>query len=77
MRIRLDRSACVGHALCNSIDPELFPLDDGGFSIVEPHDVQPAEEQRAREAAASCPERALLVDDVESNSPSRHAPGDA
>jgi ferredoxin len=63
MRVRLDKSACAGHALRNSIDPELFPIDDGGYSIVEPHEVRPADEERTRQGVASCPERALLLDD--------------
>jgi ferredoxin len=64
MRIRLDKASCAGHGLCNSIDSELFPLDENGYSMVEPHDVRPADEQRTREGVAVCPEQALIFDDV-------------
>lgn len=34
MKIRLDRSLCAGHAQCYAVDPDLFPLDDDGYSIL-------------------------------------------
>jgi ferredoxin len=63
VKIRLDKSACAGHALCNSVDAALFPLDDDGYSVVEAHDVRPADEQLTREGADVCPERALVIED--------------
>ena len=62
MRLRLERSACAGHALCNGIDEKLFPLDDDGYSALEPHDVLPDEEKHARAGVESCPERALSLE---------------
>ncbi|HYB80227.1 MAG TPA: ferredoxin, partial [Mycobacterium sp.] len=35
MRVRLDKSKCVGHAQCYAVDPDLFPIDDSGYSILE------------------------------------------
>lgn len=63
MRIRLDKSACNGHALCNSIDPTLFPLDEEGYSALEPHRARPEDVERTREGVAACPERALILDE--------------
>lgn len=62
MKVRLDRSRCAGHALCNSVDPEIFPLDDDGYSILEPHVVEPGDEERTREGVDACPEMALILD---------------
>jgi ferredoxin len=63
MKLRLDKSACAGHALCNAVDDGLFPLDDAGYSALEPHEVAPVDEQQTRIGVESCPERALIIDD--------------
>ena len=41
--------------------PELFPLDDLGYSALEDADIEPGDEDRVRRAVVSCPERALSV----------------
>jgi len=63
MKVRLDQSKCVGHAQCYAVDPELFPIDDSGYSILEDHDVMPGDEQATRDGAAACPELAITVED--------------
>ena len=62
MKIHVDRSTCAGHALCNGIDEELFPLDDEGYSADEPRDVAAGDEGRARDGVEACPEQALRLD---------------
>ncbi|WP_435216574.1 ferredoxin [Streptomyces sp. bgisy034] len=61
MRITVDRKRCQGHALCSMSDPDTFPLDDLGYSALEPTDVVKADEARVRHIVSACPERALLV----------------
>jgi len=61
MRIHVDQSKCAGHALCNAVDPELLPLDDRGYSVLESQDVTPDNEQIFRDAADACPEVALIL----------------
>lgn len=63
MKIRLEQSKCVGHAQCYGVDPDLFPIDDSGYSILETHDVLPGDEERARDGVAVCPELALVLED--------------
>jgi ferredoxin len=63
MKVRLDRDKCVGHAQCYAVDPELFPIDDSGYSTLEPHDVKPGDEQATRDGVAACPELALILED--------------
>ncbi|WP_099024542.1 ferredoxin [Mycolicibacterium palauense] len=63
MRVRLERNKCAGHAQCHAVDPDLFPIDDGGFSILEPHSVAAGDEHLVRDGAAACPELALIVED--------------
>lgn len=62
MKVRLDRSRCVGHAQCYAVDPEQFPIDESGYSLLEEHDIDPGDEQVIRDGAASCPEMAIIVE---------------
>lgn len=64
MRLRLDRDLCVGHAQCHATDPELFPIDDEGFSLVDDREVAEDRLAAARAGVAACPERALRLDDA-------------
>ena len=63
MRVRLEYSRCTGHAQCSAVDPELFPLDDLGYSALQAREVAPATERRVRDAVAACPEGALVLDE--------------
>jgi ferredoxin len=63
MKIRLEQSKCVGHAQCYAVDPELFPIDDSGYSILEEHEVRPEDEPLTRDGVAACPELALILED--------------
>lgn len=65
MKIRLDRSKCVGHAQCYAADPRLFPIDDLGYSTLDAHEVEPGDEQLTRAGVAACPELALSIDEDE------------
>ncbi len=62
MKVRLDQPRCVGHAQCHAVDPELFPIDDSGYSILEEHEVRPADAALIREGVAACPEMALILE---------------
>lgn len=63
MKVRLERSKCAGHAQCFAVDPDLFPIDDEGFSILEDRVVAPGDEQLTRDGVASCPELALILEE--------------
>jgi ferredoxin len=63
MRVGLDKSKCVGHAQCYAVDPDLFPIDDSGYSILEDHEVNPEDAQTTRDGVASCPEMALFIEE--------------
>ena len=63
MKIRLEQSKCVGHAQCYAVDPELFPIDDSGYSILEERGVRPEDEQLTRDGVAACPEIALILEE--------------
>ena len=63
MKVHIDPQHCVGHAQCYAVDPDLFPIDDSGYSILEDHDVKPEDEQLTRDGVASCPEMALVLEE--------------
>ncbi|MGV0793478.1 ferredoxin [Mycolicibacterium sp. XJ1819] len=63
MKVRLDQARCVGHAQCHAVDPDLFPIDDSGYSILEAHEVKPGDEQLTRDGAAACPEMAIIIEE--------------
>lgn len=60
MRIRIDPDRCQGHARCFAISPELFEVDEYGYSSLRAEgDVPPQLEEKARLAVANCPEFAI------------------
>ncbi len=64
MKVRVDSDRCQGHTLCSMIAPESFELDDiEGHASAVTEDVPADQEDAVREAAQSCPEQAILIDD--------------
>jgi len=62
VQVRVDSERCQGHTLCAMIAPKVFQLDDvDGHSSAISEDVAVDQEVQAREAAHSCPERAITV----------------
>jgi ferredoxin len=63
MRVRVDNSKCAGHAQCYAVDPNLFPIDESGYSNLQEHEVKPEDEELTRQGVAACPEMALIVEE--------------
>lgn len=64
MKVSVDNDRCTGHARCHAVAPDVFTLDDVGYSdIGRGRPVPPEQEGLARQAVLSCPERALTIDD--------------
>lgn len=61
MKIRVDQDLCTGHARCGAVAPELFDLDEVGYSAVDGIEVPPGLEELARRGADACPERAITL----------------
>jgi ferredoxin len=61
MKVLIDRSRCTGNARCNAVAPELFDLDDDGYVVQSEVSVPSGLEDRARNAANSCPEQVITV----------------
>lgn len=61
MRIVVDRALCSGHAQCNAVDEDLFPVDDLGYSDVVEREVPAGLADVAERGASACPERAIRL----------------
>lgn len=62
MKLRIDADACTGHGRCYSLAPELFDADEYGHGTVLHEDVPDELAEKARVAAANCPERAITIE---------------
>lgn len=70
MRLKVNAERCCGAGMCVLVDPALFDQrdDDGTVVLLDEH---PSAEHHgaAREAARSCPSRAIvIIDDLEPSS---------
>tara|TARA_B100001142_G_scaffold265216_1_gene269159 strand:+ start:547 stop:741 length:195 start_codon:yes stop_codon:yes gene_type:complete len=64
MRIKVDTEKCQGHNHCYSLAPELFDVDDYGYAKeIDDGTVPPELEDKAKLAAANCPEFAISIEE--------------
>jgi ferredoxin len=64
VKVRVDPLRCQGHTLCAMIAPEMFALSDIDGTSSAICEIVPADQEGAvREAAHSCPEQAILVEE--------------
>ena len=62
MRVRVDEQKCQGHTLCAMSAPEVFSLrEEDGHSYVASEEIDLEQEANVRNAAASCPEQAIVI----------------
>jgi ferredoxin len=63
LKVWVDHQVCVGNAMCESIAPKVFRLDDNRQS--EAFDPNGDSEEKILEAAENCPVSAIVVEDAE------------
>jgi ferredoxin len=64
VKVRVDPEKCQGHTLCSIAAPEAFELSEfDGHSTARFEDVPEGLEQSVRDAAATCPEQAIIISD--------------
>jgi len=63
LKVWVDHTACVGNAMCESIAPGVFRLNDDRQSEVA--DATADTEAKIIEAAENCPVSAIFVEDAE------------
>jgi ferredoxin len=65
LKVRVDRELCIGLSNCVAIAPTVFKLDDENKALVlDPGSV---DEKTLMEAAESCPQNAIIVEDDDGN----------
>lgn len=65
MKVKVDRELCVGISNCVAIAPTVFKLDDQNkVAVLDPTSV---DEETLIEAAKSCPENAIIIEDDDGN----------
>jgi ferredoxin len=65
MKVRVDRDLCIGISNCVAIAPTVFRLDDKNkATVLDPSSV---DGDTLFEAAESCPENAIIIEDDEGN----------
>lgn len=65
MKVKIDRKLCIGVGNCVAVAPSVFKLDDQNkATVLAPGSV---DEQILMEAAESCPENAVIIEDDEGN----------
>ncbi len=65
MKVKIDRELCSGVSNCVAIAPTVFKLDDENKAVVlGPGSV---DEETLMEAAKSCPENAIILEDDNGN----------
>jgi ferredoxin len=65
VKVRVDRGLCIGVGNCVAYAPTVFELDEGNKAVVL--DPSSVDDNTLLEAARSCPESAILVEDNEGN----------
>jgi len=65
MKVRVDRDLCIGVGNCAAFAPTVFKLDDENKAVVL--DPSSVDIDKLLEAAESCPESAIIVEDDEGN----------
>jgi len=62
MKACVDKDACIGCGLCESICPEVFQLNDEGISEVIVDEIPQDLIESAKEAASQCPTAAITIE---------------
>jgi len=63
MKVKVDRKLCIGVGNCVAIAPSVFQLDQENKAVAA--ETPSADEQILWDAAESCPEKAIILEDDE------------
>jgi len=63
--VSVDSNRCTGHARCHAVAPDVFTLDDEGFSDIGEFRQVPSEQADiAERGVLACPELALSIGEL-------------
>lgn len=63
MKVIVEQAKCAGHGRCAAVAPEVFTLDEMGYSAISQKQVPPGLEASARRGARACPERIIRIEE--------------
>jgi len=63
LKVKVDRELCIGVGNCVAFAPTVFALDQDNKAVVL--DTSSVDEQTLFDAAESCPENAIILEDDE------------
>ena len=63
MKVKVDRELCIGVGNCVAIAPRVFKLDQQNKAVAA--EASSVDEQTLWDAAESCPENAIILEDDE------------
>jgi ferredoxin len=63
MKVRVDKSRCQGHAMCNAVASAVYPIDDEGFVTIDVAEVTEKDAELAELGVETCPERAISIEE--------------
>jgi ferredoxin len=69
LRVRVDRHRCIGAANCFYLAPTAFKWREREFLKADILDPETVEEEILRDAAASCPTQAIVIEDLDDPAP--------
>ena len=61
MKVKVDFDLCESNALCESLAPDVFELDDDDFLQLRKEEIGPDDEDPVRRAVAACPRAAISL----------------
>ena len=64
MKVKVDFDLCESNALCESLAPEVFELDDDDFLQIRKEEIGPGDPETldaVRRAVAACPRAAISL----------------
>ncbi len=64
-KVSVDRDACIGDGVCESLCPEVFKLDDEGISVVLKPEIDDSLYDCVKQAVESCPAECISLEKVE------------
>ena len=63
MKVKVDFDLCESNALCESLAPEVFEIDDDDYLQLKQEDVGEDLADAVRRAVAACPRSAISVEE--------------
>lgn len=61
MKVKVDFDLCESNAVCESLAPDVFEIDDDNWLVLKTEEVTDANRAAIERAVASCPRNAISI----------------